>query len=180
MRKISKILYLTLMLLVISVVSVSASSTSEALNEIQRENTFFELYGKSPTAPIVSNGAGNETVQMNFGSVNYDATDLILQGKNGFDFKIERKFEGSNAERYADNYINGKNTMTAMSTQSYGLVENISLVFRYYKENDINKISPYYVLFDSVTELRDQEYEPGKLSVRFLENANTQYSLGYA
>ncbi|MBE7020833.1 MAG: hypothetical protein E7411_05320 [Ruminococcaceae bacterium] len=171
MRKISKMLYLTLMLLVISVVSVSASSTTEALENLIKKNLFFEAYGNEQTAPVTKNDAGNETIKTSTGSLHYTADDLVLEGKNGFNVEFKRRFDSTSTEKNIFSQNSHKRTFIERYTGAYYTNFGSALVFKYYIKNDDTN-TPYYIMFDSITELREYEYAPGQLKVKDLSNVS--------
>lgn len=174
MRKLKKILILALMLLAASIVSVSASSTTEALENLIKKDLFFEAYGNEQTAPVTKNDAGNETIKTSTGSLHYTANDLVLEGKNGFNVEFSRQFDSSsNVWR---THVDSDNKITYVSrNMGYDSIsQEVVYIFRYYIENDETH-TPYYIMFDSITELKQYEYEPGRLKVKDLTTANPCY-----
>ena len=50
-----------------------------------------------PEAPFGYNYTDNETVGLNSGSMQYDETDFVLPGRNGFDINISRTYDSSSS-----------------------------------------------------------------------------------
>lgn len=98
------VFFTTLITLFLGTIVVSnAATTSEATENLLKKNAYFEIYGNKQTAPMSVSEAGTESINTISNSLNYTATDLTLEGKNGFDVSIKRDYETLSPVSYTSN-----------------------------------------------------------------------------
>ncbi|MBU5451422.1 hypothetical protein, partial [Acetivibrio sp. MSJd-27] len=166
------VFFTTLITLFLGTIVVSnAATTSEATENLLKKNAYFEIYGNKQTAPMSVSEAGTESINTISNSLNYTATDLTLEGKNGFDVSIKRDYETLSPVSYTSNVKDvitiGLNNVNPTKSFSY------NYVVKYYLDNDVSK--PYYILYETLSEIKRFENGDNTLTARHLEDAYKIY-----
>ena len=152
------------LILSIGCISVAYAEThTEKIENLIKKEAYFEVYGNKLDAPTSVTEAGTETVNGFNNSLNFSATDLTLPGKNGFDFSIKRDFDTLTAGEGSTVYLDMQSIYYLKWADNYARNTTRNIITKYYLDND--RSQPYYILFKSITEMKQFEETPGVIKV---------------
>ncbi|NJD01983.1 MAG: RHS repeat protein [Ruminiclostridium sp.] len=136
-----------IILVIFSCLSATAfASTSSTLQEDEITNALKTQAGDKYSPPFAKTDTIGEKVSTATGEITLTQTDLALQGKNGLDLVIKRKYSNRDKNQFVYNAYNYDNTLSYWYT-------GVTAIAYLYRDN--NGIS-YYIKFESETQMLEE------------------------
>ena len=124
-----------------------AATTTESLDVYRQIEMVQAITGEAHTAPYTAGEAGNENINPYSGALSYQATDLILPGRNGFDVVFQRTYTNQMKDK---GYYELTNSMATSV---------IKFAYQYSVTHTNGTTETCYVLFASEQEMYDEAFD---------------------